>query len=153
VNGDGRLDLVYNNGDVGPSFMVAALNKPNPANPKQAIFTPVTLPPRLGEYQTQTLPRQTDTDGRANGSQVWIQMIDMNADGRLDVVVANETLNAWVVYLNKPDQQDPNLVAWIRREIDIRPLLKYLPTSPAVIFQGPDGIFLPLSSTVTGHDQ
>ena len=67
-------------------------------------------------------------------------MIDMNADGRIDVVAADEVLNAWAVYLNKPDPQDPNRITWERREIDIRPLLKYLPTSPANLEQGPDGV-------------
>ena len=57
-------------------------------------------------------------------------MIDMNADGRIDVVAADEVLNAWAVYLNTPDPQDPNHIIWERREIDIRPLLKYLPTCP-----------------------
>ena len=67
-------------------------------------------------------------------------------------MLANETLNSWVVYLNKPDPQDPSLIAWTRHEIDIRPLLQYLPTSGA-IDQRADGVFLALSSTVTGHDQ
>ena len=39
-----------------------------------------------------------------------------------------------------------------RREIDIRPFLQYLPTSKRAIDQRADGVFLALSSTVTGHD-
>ena len=104
------------------------------------------------QYQTQWQPRQMDQDGQVNGSQVWVQMIDMNADGRVDLVVAHDTLNSWVVYLNKPDPQDPNRIVLTRHEIDIRPLLQYLPTSGA-IDQRADGVFLALSSTVTGHDQ
>ena len=69
--------------------------------------TPDCEPGSVG-YQTSPKPRQTDIDGSRNSSQVWVQMIDMNADGRVDVVVANETSNFWVVYLNKPDPQDPN---------------------------------------------
>ena len=78
-------------------------------------------------------------------------MIDMNADGRVDLVIADEVPNFWAVYLNNPDPHDVNQF-WDRRLIDIRPLLQYLPASGAII-QNPDGVFLPLSSTVTGHDQ
>ena len=45
---------------------------------------------RVREYQTNRHPRQMDVDGSNNNSEVWTQMIDMNADGRVDVVVANE---------------------------------------------------------------
>src|SRR5262249_55227624 len=83
----------------------------------------------------------------------WIQMIDMNGDGRVDVVVANDIENAWVVHLNKPDPQDPNLIVWETSYIDIRPLLQYLPNTPGAMVQKPDGVFLALSSTATGHDQ
>ena len=69
----------------------------------------ITSDARSSSTKPNRQPRQMDQDGQVNGSQVWVQMIDMNADGRVDLVAANETLNSWVVYLNKPDPQDPNL--------------------------------------------
>lgn len=155
INGDGRPDFLYRDPNSLTS-MVALLNKPSSANPRKSIFNTNALATssvtEFKTYQTQSTIRQMDVDGTSNDLLVWTQMIDMNADGRIDLVVANETWNAWVVYLNKPDQQDPNLVAWERHEIDIRPLLQYLPTSPATLVQSGSGVFLPLSSTVTGHD-
>jgi hypothetical protein len=156
INGDGRPDFLFHDTSHGQVLMTALLNKPNSSSPRESVFntnafgnSPLV---EFQAYQTQSTIRQMDVDGTSNDSLIWTQMIDMNADGRIDLVVANETWNAWVVYLNKPDQQDPNLVAWERHEIDIRPLLQYLPTSPATLVQSASGVFLPLSSTVTGHD-
>ena len=131
-----------------------ALNKPDPANPTQSLFQPIDdlLGRKFEQYQTQWQPRQMDQDGQVNGSQVWVQMIDMNADGRIDLVAAHETLNSWVVYSQQAGPAGPEPHRFTRHEIDIRPLLQYLPTSGA-IDQSADGVFLPLSSTVTGHDQ
>src|SRR5262249_49437923 len=164
VNGDGRPDLLYPY--TGSEGFTAALNKPDPANPKSSLFTPIFVPPRpgggdrFGSYQTQSRMRQMDVDGSGNSSQVWVQMIDVKADGRVDVVVANEISNFWVVHLNKPDPQDPSLIVWETSYIDIRPLLQYLPRSPgdgAVAVVEPPfydhGVLLALSSTVSGHGQ
>ena len=49
-----------------------------------------------------------DIDGTVSRSQGWIQMIDMNADGRVDLVIADEVPNFWAVYLNNPDPHDVN---------------------------------------------
>src|SRR5262249_48810332 len=138
-----------------------ALNKPDPANPGNSRFTAIDVPTNriagggftFESYQTSPQPRQTDVNGAGNASQTWIQMIDMNADGRVDVVVANDVANAWEVFLNKPDPQDPNRVVWARRLIDIRPLLQYLPSTQGAVVQRSDGVFLALSSTASGHDQ
>src|SRR5262249_46453633 len=100
INGDGRPDLLYTD-SVASSGMTAALNKPDPANPTNAIFTPTSVPPngidgggfRFESFQSQPAPRQPDVDGSGNASHTWVQMIDMNADGRLDVVVANYRAN------------------------------------------------------------
>ena len=157
INGDGRPDLLYsptNFLDFFTAGMTAALNKPDPADPTKSVFTPINIPSRGGEptgdrfdeRQTTATPRQMDIDGSNNKSERWHQLMDMNGDGRVDVVVANELVNKWVIYLNKPDPQDPNLVTWVRREIDIRPLYGYLPGTT-------EGFFLPLSSSVSGHDK
>ena len=150
IDGDGRPDLLSS------WASDLALNKPDPANPQNSVFTRIFAAPgtQFRGYQTGLKPRQTDIDSSRNSSQVWVQMIDMNADGRLDVVVANEKSNFWVVYLNKPALHDPLYsIAWEKRYIDIRPLLPILPNTPGTRMQNSDGVYLALSSTVSGHDQ
>src|SRR5262249_5686453 len=97
VNGDGRPDLLYG-GASGSRGMSVALNRPDPANPKNSVFSTIDLPIpsasfRFVDSQTMAMPRQMDIDGSGNASQAWVRMVDMNADGRIDVVVANEKSN------------------------------------------------------------
>ncbi len=127
VNGDGRPDLV-----AGGSI---ALNTPSAVDGKTS-FTPIGIPFKedIGfggasgafvEGGTRTSPRQL-ANGNRNVADRWSQSIDFNGDGRLDFVFAREVLNAWVIYLNTPDPQDPTHIVWVRREIDIRPLIQHL---------------------------
>ncbi len=164
MNGDGRPDLLYFRGEFHPSgpalTMHAALNKPDPADPSKSLFTPVDVGVNLREMQTQLNSRDVDswghsndTDGSFNVVERWVQIIDMNGDGRLDIIRADEVGNAWVVYLNTPAVDDPDHIVWIRREIDIRPFLQHLPgheQDPFLFI--PVGINIPLSQTSSGHD-
>ena len=59
-----------------------------------------------------------------NTNMVWRQPIDVNGDGRLDLIDAIEEAGSWVVYLNTPSPIDPSLVLWVRRTISIAPLLR-----------------------------
>ena len=59
-------------------------------------------------------------------------------------------LDAWAVYLNKPDPADPKRTVWQRRLIDIRPL-KPLLDIPPPIFR--DKIFLPLSRSFSVRNE
>ena len=133
INGDGRPDLLYNELTLPGNGMTAALNKPDLADPTKSVFTPIHVPStsdccngfRFSDRRTQSSPRQMDRDGTVSNSQGWMQMVDMNADGRVDLVIADEVSNFWVVYLNNPNPHDANHF-WERRLIDIRPLMRSL---------------------------
>ena len=42
-----------------------------------------------------------------NSDMMWRQSIDVNGDGRLDLIDAQESAGGWVVYLNTPSIDDP----------------------------------------------
>ena len=62
-----------------------------------------------------------------NTDMVWRQAIDVNGDGRLDLIDAKEEAGSWVVYFNTPSTTpsptNPSLVVWVRRTISIAPLV------------------------------
>lgn len=57
--------------------------------------------------------------------QIWKQAIDVNGDGRIDIVDAWIHPNQWTVYLNTPSS-GPSGVAWKEVAIDTQPLLNRL---------------------------
>src|SRR5262249_30175946 len=60
-------------------------------------------------------------DGHGSTEYLWRQMIDMNGDGRLDIVDALEEPGHWVVYLNTPTGV-PGLINWVKKSIDVTSL-------------------------------
>ena len=146
INGDGRADLVYSNGLGSVSI---AVNRPGAGGGSQ--FTPLGNEPGLGFNQNSQARRVDNVDDSETGSRnrVFRQLIDMNGDGRLDIVAADEVDNAWVVYLNTPNPDNPNETVWVRRLIDIRPILQA--TGP--LNTGNSFTFLPLSQTATVRDR
>jgi hypothetical protein len=57
-----------------------------------------------------------------NVDLVWRQTIDVNGDGRPDVIDAAEQAGHWVVYLNVPNERSPNTPQWVRRSISVQAL-------------------------------
>ena len=121
VNGDGRGDLLYYDfSDTHGNHMKAAFNSPAPGGGSQ--FTPIGSG-RFPPVNSRTFSNFTvSSSDFLNPSEVYEQSIDFDGDGRLDYVNAHEVLDAWAVYLNKPDAVDPKRTVWQRRLIDIRPL-------------------------------
>src|SRR5262249_58896076 len=78
------------------------------------------------EKRSSDSPRfsTTPASGNPNVDYVWRQAIDVNGDGRIDIIDAAEEVNHWVVYLNTPD---PGLsgVKWVRRSYLITPLYQH----------------------------
>ena len=57
------------------------------------------------------------------------QLIDMNGDGRLDIVISDDIEEArhnWLVYLNTPDPASPNDIIWQPRKISTAPIVQHL---------------------------
>ena len=92
------------------------------------------------EAHSLTTPRYTSST-TASDDMVWRQAIDVNGDGRLDVIDASEQAHTWVVYLNTPQPTDPTKTTWVRRTFSIDSLAHHL--SDAGIAVDPN--FLPLS--------
>ncbi len=69
---------------------------------------------------TSTQPRFHYLPAKSNVEYVWRQAIDVNGDGRVDIVDASEQDDRWVVYLNTPGPQ--GTVNWQRRSYSVTAL-------------------------------
>jgi hypothetical protein len=131
LDGDGQVDFLqgdlwYRNGG-GLAFSAA----------QPVIPTMPGVPSVLAMQQNNILDRPTES---AAFEDTWFQLIDMNADGRLDIVDAvNPPLGYWRLYLNLP-------TGWQLLDVDIRPVYDVLHEHHII---GLDHK-LPLSRSVTG---
>jgi hypothetical protein len=112
VTGDGRPDLVtFGSGqlNVRPSYSTAAAYGFGPSR----ALSDSTLSPR--QPVTQTTQSHLPPDASVSHNRVWRRAMDVNGDGRIDIIDAAEQSGHWVVYLNTPDAADPTIVHWQRR--------------------------------------
>jgi len=120
LNGDGRPDLVYRDGDdLRVSYNTASGSNTHFDAVGQKI-TGVTGAPTSGPLELRTSPFDRSSIlsfGDPNQVLLWRQMIDVNGDGRLDLIDALEEIGSWVVYLNTPSPTDPRQIKWERRTI------------------------------------
>lgn len=117
VTGDGRPELVfkkdnklwmaYNRPATGGTTTLGILQ----GSVGVRELADATFGNRALSMHIATSPRYSTTG--QNTVEFWRQAIDVNADGRIDVVDAKELSNAWVVYLNTPG--GPTGVIWQRR--------------------------------------
>jgi len=97
-------------------------------------------------FDLRTLERQR-YQALSNVDRVWRQAIDVNGDGRVDVIDATAQAGHWVVYLNTPDPSDPRLTQWVTRSYSIQ----HLATQLAVRGFSIDPNFVPLALRTTGR--
>src|SRR5690606_8440437 len=100
VTGDGRPDLVYlKNGQ-----LQVALNRPAGGSATSLGVTQQLSSPTLSTRPIASHASETLRYGYNFRSQdhVWRQTIDVNGDGRLDLIDATEEAGYWTVYLNTP---------------------------------------------------
>jgi hypothetical protein len=127
LNGDGRPDLT------AATFTGYWRNRPTPLGMSFSDQNSIVLP-QLDEDGTTHVPSPISGGDlvqygvAANRNYVDKQLIDMNGDGRLDIVDSNVQGqdNVWVVYLNTPDPADPNHTIWVPRTISILPMVRHL---------------------------
>ena len=95
---------------------------------------------------TQSLTSRRFAYGAANRNitDTWRQAIDVNGDGRLDIVDAAEEADHWVVYLNTAG--GPSGVKWQRRSFSVKTLRETLTRDGHTI----NGNHVPLSRQSTG---
>ncbi|MEO6776812.1 MAG: FG-GAP-like repeat-containing protein [Kofleriaceae bacterium] len=145
-NGDGRADLVYTTyagkleiaaGQGGLGFGAAAPLTDN-------VFARNVLDTRSSSVDR--FASESTTDDQVQ-DYVWTQSIDVNGDGRIDVLDAAEKPNTWVAYLNTPDP-GPSGIRWERRELDVTRLHQELLAHGLHV----PADYLPLSGRKTGRD-
>ncbi|MEO7097339.1 MAG: VCBS repeat-containing protein, partial [Polyangiales bacterium] len=143
--GDGRPDMVFaSNGKLsiaagrpGTSFGTATQLNDN-------TFTRPVL-----DARTSDVDRFSDEFGHGpNNDYVWTQSIDVNGDGRVDVIDAAEQPNTWVLYVNKPDPTAASGIKWIRQTLDVTRLRTELRNRDLAV----PASYVPLSHRVTGRD-
>lgn len=139
ISGDGRPDFLYRKFD---KFWVAQ-NRPDllgqttfagdaaaqlfdPLLARRAFATQASLWHRFWYYTTTNDPATTSEDSTGvrvsanhNVDNTWRQLIDVNGDGRLDLVDAAEEKHRWIIYLNTPAA---NGVKWERRSFNVERL-------------------------------
>jgi hypothetical protein len=128
VTGDGRIDLIYQqNGRLWTAAGVATPQETSTFAPGAQLNDPVLTRPVLDARSAAYDRFSRPADVEINHDYTWTQTIDVNGDGRLDIIDAAEVPMHWVVYLNTPSAA-PSGVAWVRRLYWIGPL--HLPPVP-----------------------
>jgi RHS repeat-associated protein len=147
VNGDGRPDLVFQKNNK----LWVAYNQPAPGGATtigapQAIaqLSDATFSDGPFSTHTSTQPRFHYLPAKSNVVYVWRQAIDINGDGRVDIIDASEQPDRWVVYLNTPGPQ--GTVKWQRRSYSVAALRKTLTDFGHVV----PNDYVPLSKKATG---
>ena len=106
------------------------------------------LPRSVLDVRTSDVDRFADESGIGlHNEYVWTQSIDVNGDGRIDVIDAAEQPETWVLYLNTPDP-GPSGVKWVRRTVDVTRLHNAFRGKGLGTFPN----YLPLGHRVTGRD-
>ena len=150
VTGDGRPDLVYRkNGKLW-----VAQNRPIVGG--GVTFTTPTSQAQLhdstftsGPFELRSLQRaRIGGDPVPNIEEVWRQSIDVNGDGRMDIIDAGETARSWTVYLNTPGATASG-ITWVKRSWSITKLREYLVDRGHTVHPS----YVPLARRHTGHGE
>jgi hypothetical protein len=149
VTGDGRPDLVYKlNGQLVVVRNVAGPAGSTQLNPTAAAFNDNTFTRPVMDARSSTYDRFSAPSNSINAEDVWTQAIDVNGDGRLDMVDAAEKPYHWIVYLNTPDPGASG-IKWVRRAYNITSLNNDFAQRSLV---GNGAGYLPLGRRTTGRD-
>jgi RHS repeat-associated protein len=151
LTGDGRPDFVWY--DPTDKYLHIARNIPGPGGTTTfgppAILNDTTFTRRVLDIRTLQRDRfdKDDATHDTNHELVWTQTIDVNGDGRLDVIDAADTEGYWIAFLNTPDPTVPSGIKWERRAYYVKPVQASF--GPGFGF-GSD--FMPLAQRTTGSD-
>lgn len=148
VTGDGRPDLIYRRNDqLWMARNLPGLSGTTTLGIVDSKLSDMVFKQGPFEKRTGSSKRFTGSGGETHIDYVWRQAIDVNGDGRVDVIDASEEKKHWVVYLNTPDP-GPSGVRWVRRSLFIGSLYqRFVDLHLAV-----ESDYLPLSRRFTGHN-
>jgi hypothetical protein len=148
VTGDGRPDLIFQKDDK----LWVAFNRPGSGATTtlgvggQGLAQLSDSTFANGAFSTHTTASRRYEYGAANRNttNVWRQAIDVNGDGRIDIIDAAEEPDHWAIYLNTSG--GPTGVKWERRSFSVKSLREALVSSGHDI----EGPYVPLSRRATG---
>jgi len=149
VNGDGRPDLVFQKNNklwVAYNQPAAAGTSTIGAGSTVQQLSDATFSDGPVSAHTSTQPRFNYLPAKSNIAYVWRVAVDVNGDGRIDIIDASEQSDHWVVYLNTPGPQ--GTVTWQRRSYSVAALRATLAAYGHIV---PNG-YVPLSKRVTGNN-
>ncbi|MDC8016249.1 RHS repeat-associated core domain-containing protein [Tahibacter soli] len=113
--------LIDLNGDGRPDFTDAArqvyVNRANAAGPVQFVAVPTLLPAFPSSRALSSGPNSTRFRND-NRHDTYVQYLDMNGDGRVDLIDAASDPNAWLVKLNTPNPADADKSVYLAYRID-----------------------------------
>jgi RHS repeat-associated protein len=144
MTGDGRPDLLAQS--AAGMTIKRNMSGPGIAFGEVATLSDSVLTSRAFELRTSKETRVPNVSGGVvKHDMVWRQALDVNGDGRIDVIDASEQAGHWVVYLNTPDPAAPRTPRWARRLVSISALAQHLRSRGHTI----DASFLPLTRRAT----
>jgi len=149
VTGDGRPDLTSSPYGTWPSTPTGQGGAPSFVGPSASTFRVPTIPPmpppKTPDATTASTTRTTRYDvdrGSIEDGMTWRQVIDVDGDGRVDIIDAAEQAGAWVTYLNTPDPVNPRNTVWVRRVVSTSAIAQQLQSRGLL---STAAFFLPLS--------
>ncbi|MCY1030650.1 hypothetical protein OV207_04205 [Corallococcus sp. BB11-1] len=151
VTGDGRPDVVFKKNDK----LWVALNRPAAggtttlgAGTGIAQLADATFATGPWEVHGAAIGRFSTDPTAINHNRTWRQAIDVNGDGRVDVIDASKEPGNWVVYLNTPGTGASG-VTWLQRTFNVSALYNVLVARGHTL----SGNYLPLASRTNGRSQ
>jgi hypothetical protein len=136
--GDGRADLATGFGLL-PNLPTGASGQPMLAASTGFAIKPL-------ETRTTDTTRYDQGRGNIEDDKLWRQLIDVDGDGRVDVIDAAEQRGVWTVHLNTPDPANPQNTIWVQRAYSTAKLAQYLRAHG--LWSGDDYVPLSLRSSV-----
>ncbi|MEZ4442853.1 MAG: RHS repeat-associated core domain-containing protein [Polyangiaceae bacterium] len=154
--GDGRADWVYASGGslwlstnqpheltLGGFWSSGPIGEPGSEDLGAPSLSIQALLHERREYGEATNPGSLSG---FNVNDTWRQVIDMNGDGRLDIVDASQKTDTWVVYLNTPGATAETIL-WKRQLIDAEPFRDYLEARGHLVLDD----YVPLGRKTSGR--
>jgi hypothetical protein len=145
VTGDGRPDFLYQN--AGKLWVARNI----PTSDGSTMFGPIgelhDAAFTNGAFETRTATNNRFNYNDVNIDEVWRKEIDVNGDGRVDIIDAGEEAGYWIIYLNTPDP-GPSGVKWVRIRVSVTALYHHLWVRGHWV----DGNYVPLSRRFTAHE-
>ncbi|HEY0986549.1 MAG TPA: hypothetical protein VGD80_05820, partial [Kofleriaceae bacterium] len=143
ITGDGLPDVVKFTRDPAPSL--AGFRDWMHSMDAFVLSDSVLAPTPIDVRALQQIRYQ----GALNVDQVWRQAIDVNGDGRIDIIDANEESGRWVIYLNVPNATDARFGHWEKRSYSTQRIAELLQARGFAI----DPSKVPLAQRTTTRDR